>query len=106
MQKQGKFTITSGGALKKRNGSKTVAGLAAEYTVQIAEEDEILFTETGMSDMELELYPRVEASSMGFLSLEGEPVTVSGTAEAAAAQEKFIELDSKSEPLSWRRCRG
>ena len=70
------FKVTGGGALQKRGGSVNVAGLLNSYTVETAETETVLFTEDGDSTLSLTLYPGIQASSMGALSLTGTPVTV------------------------------
>ena len=76
------FRITDGGALKKRPGSATVAGLMNGYTVHVGEQT-LTLTETGRSDRDFEMYPAMAADSVGTPVPAGEAVRVS--AENAAS---------------------
>lgn len=71
------FRVTAGGALKKRGGSQTVAGLLSEYT---AEPDlsgsKTLKTEYNVSVESWQMYPQCSADSVGNLILSGAAVTV------------------------------
>lgn len=71
------FKVTDGGALKKRSGSKNIAGLMSGYTVEVdTGTTSVLLTEPGSSTAELTMYPSVEADSVGALVLVGQPVSV------------------------------
>lgn len=71
------FKVTAGGALQKRGGSANVAGLLSDYTVVVdTAHPQVLYTEDGVSGLNLTMYPGVQADSMGNLSLTGTPVTV------------------------------
>ena len=72
------FCVTSGGALKKRPGSRNVAGFLNEYTPRVREGSaRCLLTETGAGGG-LTLYPRVECDGVGAVQCAGESVTVTG----------------------------
>lgn len=71
------FKVTAGGALQKRGGSVNVAGLLSEYTVKVdTQHESALFEENGWSTLSLTMYPGVQATGMGMLTLTGTPVTV------------------------------
>ena len=77
------FCVTSGGALKKRPGSRNVAGFLSGYVPRVREgSSRCLITETGLGAGH-EMYPRVEADEVGTLRCAGAAVTVdSGSAES------------------------
>ena len=78
------FRVTAGGALRKRPGSRTVAGLLSAYSVEAdGTVTETLRSETGASTAQFTMYPTAEADSVGNIVLTGEPVTVTA---ANAAQ--------------------
>ena len=71
------FKVTDGGALKKRAGSRNIAGLMSGYTVEVdTGTTSVLLTEAGSSSAALTMYPDVEADSVGNLVLSGEPASV------------------------------
>ena len=72
------FKVTAGGALQKRGGSVNVAGLLSNYTVTVdTQHVQTLFEEDGrLSEVSLTMYPGVQATGMGMLTLTGTPVTV------------------------------
>ena len=72
------FKVTAGGALQKRGGSVNVAGLLSSYTVTVdTQHVQTLFEEDGrLSEVSLTMYPGVQATGMGMLTLTGTPVTV------------------------------
>ena len=71
------FKVTAGGALKKRAGSRNIAGLMSGYTAEVdTGTTSVLLTETGQSTAALTMYPDVEADSVGNLVLSGEPASV------------------------------
>lgn len=71
------FKVTAGGALKKRSGSKNIAGLVSSYTIDVdTSTTDILFSEKVSSTKNVTMYPSVETDSVGNLSLTGEPVSV------------------------------
>lgn len=87
------FKVTAGGALQKRGGSVNVAGLLNSYTVKVdVDNPKVLFEEDGDSTLSLQLYPGVEATSMGVVNVTGQPVTV--TEENADSYEGYYYKDS------------
>lgn len=71
------FKVTDGGALKKRAGSKNIAGLMSDYTIVVdTGTTDVLFTENVSSTLTLTMYPSVETDSVGNLILTGEPASV------------------------------
>ncbi len=75
------FCVTSGGALKKRPGSRNVVGLLTEYTAHVREGSErLLITDVG-TDKEHQMWPRMKVDDVGEVQPDGDPVTV--TAENA-----------------------
>ena len=71
------FKVTDGGALMKRAGSRSIAGLMSGYTVEVdTGTTEVLLTEALASTASLTMYPGVEADALGNLTLTGEPVSV------------------------------
>lgn len=71
------FKVTSGGALQKRGGSKNIAGLMSEYTVEVdTGTTKVLLEETQESTATFQMYPSIEVDSVGNITLTGEPVTV------------------------------
>ena len=71
------FKVTDGGALKKRAGSKNIAGLMSGYTIEVdTGTTSVLFTETGSSSAFMTMYPSIEVDSVGNLTLTGTPATV------------------------------
>jgi len=89
------FRVTAGGALKKRPGSKTVAGLTSGYRVVIDGEDQLLVTEEGKSDYAIELYPRVTTDSVGSVIFDGEAVECEGYGDAQNYEEYFCEMGGR-----------
>lgn len=67
------FRITDGGALRKRPGSETVAGLLSGYSTSTGAE-EITASETGDSSRTLTVYPGIALDSVGQIHLTGEGV--------------------------------
>ena len=76
------FKITAGGALKKRGGSINVAGLAAEFLLETYGDVQTLFSEGGISTLNLNMYPRATTDSVGTPIPEGSPVQVSFSSSA------------------------
>lgn len=71
------FKVTSGGALQKRGGSKNIAGLMSEYTVDVdTGTTSVLAVERQTSTITFQMYPSIEVDSIGNITLTGEPVTV------------------------------
>ena len=69
------FKVTSGGALKKRGGTKRIMELTAKYNIE--EYDDVYeITEYGESRETVTLYPRVTADDKGVILLEGKGVAV------------------------------
>ena len=67
------FKVTDGGALKKRAGSKNIAGLMSGYTIEVdTGTTSVLLTEAGSSSAALTMYPDVEADSVGPASVNYE----------------------------------
>ena len=93
------FRVTSGGALKKRPGSRNVAGLLAGYVPRVREGTRrLLMTDEGLSP-EYELRPRMAADGVGRVTPAGEPVrTDSGG--AGAYRGYFLERDGQCWQLS------
>lgn len=82
------FCVTSGGALKKRPGSRNVAGLLAKYSAEVREGSRLLLiTDKGLSDG-YPMYPRMMADDAGTVRTSGSPVTV--TSETAAAHKGYF----------------
>ncbi len=75
------FRVTSGGALKKRPGSRNVAGLLSAYIAHVREGSEkLLMTDYGLGTG-YQMYPRMAADEVGGVQPAGSPVEV--TAENA-----------------------
>ena len=72
------FRVTSGGALKKRPGSRNVAGLLSKYTARVREERRLLFTDDGDGEGH-ELFPRMDVDDLGAIHVGGSPETVVGS---------------------------
>ncbi len=70
------FRVTSGGALQKRPGSKTVAVLSSSYSVKESDEETVLLTESGVSSASFTAYPRLVATSPTSLKFDGDSVTL------------------------------
>jgi len=71
------FRITSGGALRKRPGSRNVAGLLNAFNLVVnSSVDEVLLEESGTSKARFTMYPEVSVSSTGKLEMSGVPETV------------------------------
>ena len=67
------FKVTAGGALKKRAGSRNIAGLMSGYTAEVDTGiTSVLLTETGQSTAALTMYPGIEVDSVGGITLTGE----------------------------------
>ena len=87
------FKVTAGGALKKRGGSKNIAGLMSGYTVEVdTGTTTVLLTEEQESAASLPMYPNIEVDSVGNITLTGEPVQVT-----AANQDSYIGLYYRAE---------
>ena len=87
------FKVTAGGALKKRGGSKNIAGLMSGYTVEVdTGTTTVLLTEEQESAASLPMYPNIEVDSVGNITLTGEPVQVT-----AANQDSDIGHYSRAE---------
>ena len=72
------FCVTSGGALKKRPGSRNVAGFLSSYTPHVREgSSRCLITETGVGTGR-QMYPRMECDDVGSVKCAGAAVTVTG----------------------------
>lgn len=77
------FSVTAGGALKKRAGSANVAGLLNDYVINEDElSPEILLTELNKSTATFNMYPAVEVDGVGNLTLTGIAVAVSKASSA------------------------
>ena len=86
------FCVTSGGALKKRPGSRNVAGFLDKYTPHVREgAARCLFTETGIGPGH-ELYPRMECDQVGAVRCAGAAVTADGES-AGGRKGYFLPLD-------------
>lgn len=87
------FQITAGGALRKRPGSKNVAGLAAEY-VPVVTTTKRRITQVGVPTLSYQMYPRAVCDSVGNVIVDGSAVEVT---EENAAQYKdyYTEIDGK-----------
>ena len=71
------FKVTAGGALKKRAGSRNIAGLMSGYTAEVdTGTTSVLLTETGQSTAALTMYPGIEVDSVGGITLTGEAAGV------------------------------
>lgn len=71
------FKVTAGGALKKRAGSRNIAGLMSGYTAEVdTGTTSVLLTETGQSTAALTMYPGIEVDSVGGITLTGEAAEV------------------------------
>ena len=70
------FKITAGGALRKRQGSKTVAGLMQGYSVVVGGEDKEFLLEENVSDVVYEMYRIAETDSVGKVIAAGSPTSV------------------------------
>lgn len=71
------FKVTAGGALKKRAGSRNIAGLMSGYTAEVDTGiTSVLLTETGQSTAALTMYPGIEVDSVGGITLTGESAEV------------------------------
>ena len=51
------FRVTAGGALKKRGGSQTVAGLLEAYNIEVSTDTSTLKTESGATSASWTMYP-------------------------------------------------
>lgn len=77
------FKVTAGGALKKRGGSRNIAGLMSGYTAEVdTGTTKVLLTETGVSTAALTMYPGIEVDSVGGITLTGEGVSVTSANQA------------------------
>ena len=77
------FKVTAGGALKKRGGSKNIAGLMSGYTAEVdTGTTSVLLTETGQSTAALTMYPGIEVDSVGGITLTGESAGVTNENQA------------------------
>lgn len=87
------FKVTAGGALKKRAGSKNIAGLMSGYTVEVdTGTTSVLLTEPGYSTASLTMYPNIEVDSVGAITPAGDPVQVTNE-----NQESYIGYYYKSD---------
>ncbi len=77
------FKVTAGGALKKRAGSRNIAGLMSGYTAEVdTGTTSVLLTETGQSTAALTMYPGIEVDSVGGITLTGESAAVTNGKQA------------------------
>lgn len=77
------FKVTAGGALKKRAGSRNIAGLMSGYTAEVdTGTTSVLLTETGQSTAALTMYPAIEVDSVGGITLTGESAEVTNGNQA------------------------
>lgn len=77
------FKVTAGGALKKRGGSRNIAGLMSGYTAEVdTGTTKVLLTETGVSTAALTMYPGIEVDSVGGITLTGESAGVTNENQA------------------------
>lgn len=77
------FKVTAGGALKKRAGSRNIAGLMSGYTAEVdTGTTSVLLTETGQSTAALTMYPGIEVDSVGGITLTGESAGVTNENQA------------------------
>lgn len=77
------FKVTAGGALKKRSGSRNIAGLMSGYTAEVdTGTTKALLTETGQSTAALTMYPGMEVDSVGGITLTGESAEVTNENQA------------------------
>lgn len=77
------FKVTAGGALKKRAGSRNIAGLMSGYTAEVDTGiTSVLLTETGQSTAALTMYPGIEVDSVGGITLTGESAEVTNGNQA------------------------
>ena len=77
------FKVTAGGALKKRAGSRNIAGLMSGYTAEVdTGTTSVLLTETGQSTAALTMYPGIEVDSVGGITLTGESAEVTNENQA------------------------
>ena len=77
------FKVTAGGALKKRAGSRNIAGLMSGYTAEVdTGTTSVLLTETGRSTAALTMYPGIEVDSVGGITLTGESAEVTNGNQA------------------------
>ncbi len=73
------FCVTSGGALKKRAGSRNVAGLLSQYVAHVKENSrKLVMTGQGVS-AGYRMYPRMTANDMGAVKPAGDPAEVDST---------------------------
>jgi len=71
------FRITSGGALRKRPGSRNVAGLLNAFNLVVnSSVNEVLMEERGTSEARFTMYPTASVSGTGEIVLSGAPETV------------------------------
>ena len=77
------FKVTAGGALKKRAGSRNIAGLMSGYTAEVdTGTTSVLLTETGQSTAALTMYPGIEVDRVGGITLTGESAEVTNENQA------------------------
>ena len=77
------FKVTAGGALKKRAGSRNIAGLMSGSTAEVdTGTTSVLLTETGQSTAALTMYPGIEVDSVGGITLTGESAEVTNGNQA------------------------
>ena len=69
------FRVTSGGALKKRNGSKNVAGLMSAYNASVDRTNPVI-ANTSFGINSFTMYPRFSVDSVGNIAGEGTAVEV------------------------------
>lgn len=84
------FKVTDGGALKKRSGSKDVAGLMAEYVKQISATEQTIKTEIRNSDFSFEVASEIAIDSVGNITLTPPTTTVTAANAAANVGKYFI----------------
>ena len=70
------YRITDDYSLRKRPGSKNIAGLMSSYTTAVGSEAETLTTNLNSATSTFTLYPTVSVSDTGLLSLSGTSVTM------------------------------
>lgn len=84
------FKVTDGGALKKRAGSKNVAGVMAEYLKQISATEQTIKTEIRNSDFSFEAASEIAIDSVGNISLTPPLTTVTATNASENVGKYFI----------------
>lgn len=69
------FRVTRDGNLQRRPGTALVKGLMGTYTLEVAEEAQVVRESDGVSG-QLTMYPTAQATEDGFVALSGAPVVV------------------------------